>query len=205
MAQISRRLVSRASGLISFEKLAEKFAGSVAVISDGRTWTYEELDERANQFARLLIEHGVKPGDRIGLLLDRSAETYITLLAVMKAGAAYVPLATAFPEDRMALIIDDAGVKLVISLRAYSARVEQMPVPHLLIDACSAEISQHSKARLISQQEPPILMRFATSFTRPGRPGDQRAWPFAIKASATSCVSQQFLMVTSLMTVSITA
>nr|WP_191907233.1 Pls/PosA family non-ribosomal peptide synthetase [[Ochrobactrum] quorumnocens] len=133
---------------IFFERLAEKFAGSVAVISDGRSWTYKELDERANQFARLLIEHGVKPGDRIGLLLDRSAETYITLLAVMKAGAAYVPLATAFPEDRMALIIDDAGVKLVISLRAYLARVEQMPVPHILIDACAAEISQHSSARL---------------------------------------------------------
>lgn len=127
--QILHRRASWASGLISFEKLAEKFAGSVAVISDGRSWTYKELDERANQFARLLIEHGVKPGDRIGLLLDRSAETYVTLLAVMKAGAAYVPLATAFPEDRMALIIDDAGVRLVISLRAYSARVEQMPVP----------------------------------------------------------------------------
>ncbi len=89
----------------------------------------------------------MKPGDRIGLLFDRSAETYIILLAVMKVGAAYVPLATAFPEDRTALIIDDAAVKLVISLRAYLARGEQMLVPHILIDACATEISQHSNAR----------------------------------------------------------
>ncbi len=98
-----------------FEQLADQYRSSIAVISDGDSLTYQDLDERSNQFARLLQDRGVAPGDRIGLLLDRSAETYITLLAVMKAGAAYVPLATAFPEDRMALIIEDANVKLVIS------------------------------------------------------------------------------------------
>lgn len=66
----------------------------------------------------------------------------------MKAGAAYVPLATAFPEDRMALIIEDANVRLVISLEAYTARVEQMPVPHVLIDGAGAEISRQSVAPL---------------------------------------------------------
>lgn len=131
-----------------FEELADRFSDSVAVVSDGRNWTYRELDNRANQFARLLIERGVRPGDRIGLLLDRSADTYIALLAVMKAGAAYVPLATAFPEDRMALIIEDANVRLVISLEAYTARVEQMPVPHVLIDGAGAEISRQSVAPL---------------------------------------------------------
>lgn len=131
-----------------FEELADKYTDTCAVIADGRSWTYEELDERSNQFARLLIERGVQPGDRIGLLLDRSADTYIALLAVMKAGAAYVPLATAFPDDRMALIIEDAKVKLVISIHAYSMRVDTMPVPHLLVDNCSVEISQYSSARL---------------------------------------------------------
>jgi non-ribosomal peptide synthetase-like protein len=130
-----------------FEQLADQYRSSIAVISDGESLTYQDLDERSNQFARLLQDRGVAPGDRIGLLLDRSAETYITLLAVMKAGAAYVPLATAFPEDRMALIIEDANVKLVISLRAYADRVEKMPVPHVLIDDCAAAIAEQSKAR----------------------------------------------------------
>ncbi|MDA4631035.1 AMP-binding protein, partial [Escherichia coli] len=88
-----------------FEELAQTYDASPAVISEGRVWTYRELNRRANQFARLLADRGVQPGDRVGLLLDRSAETYVALLAVMKAGAAFVPLATAFPEERMKLII----------------------------------------------------------------------------------------------------
>ena len=129
---------------IFFEQLAGKFATSPAVISDGRVWTYRELDKRANQFARLLVDRGVKPGDRVGLLLDRSAETYVALLAVMKAGAAFVPLATAFPEERMTLIIDDASVKLIVTIAAYSSRAEGLPVPYVLVDGPSAEIGKKS-------------------------------------------------------------
>ncbi|RVA59120.1 amino acid adenylation domain-containing protein, partial [Mesorhizobium sp. M7A.F.Ca.CA.001.08.1.1] len=131
-----------------FEQLAEMFAALPAVISDGRVWTYRELDRRANQFARLLVKRGVRPGDRIGLILDRSAETYVALLAVMKAGAAFVPLATAFPEERMALIIEDAGVSLIVTIAAYASRAGQLPVPHLLIDSTAAEISRQSDAPL---------------------------------------------------------
>lgn len=131
-----------------FEQLADMFAALPAVISDGRVWTYRELDSRANQFARLLVKRGVRPGDRVGLILDRSAETYVALLAVMKAGAAFVPLATAFPEERMALIIEDAGVSLIVTIAAYASRAGQLPVPHLLIDSTAAEISRQSDAPL---------------------------------------------------------
>ncbi|MBZ3694136.1 Pls/PosA family non-ribosomal peptide synthetase [Phyllobacterium calauticae] len=124
-----------------FEELAQTYDASPAVISVGRVWTYRELNRRANQFARLLADRGVQPGDRVGLLLDRSAETYVALLAVMKAGAAFVPLATAFPEERMKLIIEDANVGLIITIAAYSSRVEQLPVPHVLIDGAAAEIT----------------------------------------------------------------
>ena len=105
-----------------FAKLAETFALSPAVISKGRVWSYCELDKRANQFARLLIDRGVRPGERVGLLLDRTAETYVALLAVMKAGATFVPLATAFPEERMMLIIEDANLSLIVTISDYSAR-----------------------------------------------------------------------------------
>ncbi|RVA16174.1 peptide synthetase, partial [Mesorhizobium sp. M7D.F.Ca.US.004.03.1.1] len=134
-----------------FEELAQTFAALPAVISDGRVWTYQELDSRANQFARLLVKRGVRPGHRVGLILDRSAETYVALLAVMKAGAAFVPLATAFPEERMALIIEDAGVSLIVTIAAYASRAGQLPVPHLLIDSAAAEISKQSDAPLKPQ------------------------------------------------------
>ncbi|RVA69379.1 Pls/PosA family non-ribosomal peptide synthetase, partial [Mesorhizobium sp. M7A.F.Ca.CA.001.11.2.1] len=74
--------------------------------------------------------------------------TYVALLAVMKAGAAFVPLATAFPEERMALIIEDAGVSLIVTIAAYASRAGQLPVPHLLIDSTAAEISRQSDAPL---------------------------------------------------------
>ncbi|RVC62566.1 peptide synthetase, partial [Mesorhizobium sp. M00.F.Ca.ET.038.03.1.1] len=124
-----------------FADLASRFDAAPAVISGGRRWSYRELNSRANQFAHLLIERGVKPGDRIGLLLDRSAETYIAVLAVMKAGAAFVPLATAFPEDRMVMIIEDANVTMVISVSGYAARVARLPVPHISIDSAESEIA----------------------------------------------------------------
>ncbi|BCP52258.1 peptide synthetase [Kaistia sp. 32K] len=127
-----------------FAGLASQFDVAPAVISGGRVWSYREMDTCANQFARLLIERGVKAGDRIGLLLDRSAETYIAVLAVMKAGAAFVPLATAFPEDRMIMIIEDAGISMVISVSDYAARVARLPVPHISIDAARSEIELKS-------------------------------------------------------------
>ncbi|WP_168595984.1 Pls/PosA family non-ribosomal peptide synthetase [Rhizobium sp. SG570] len=133
---------------IVFEQLAERFGSLPAVISDGRAWTYQEINKRANQFARLLMDKGVRPGQRVGLLVDRSAETYIALLGVMRAGAAFVPLAAAFPEERMALIIEDADVELVVTIDAYSSRAKQLSVPFVLIDAADAEITARSDAPL---------------------------------------------------------
>ncbi|MFA6157404.1 amino acid adenylation domain-containing protein, partial [Mesorhizobium sp.] len=137
-----------------FEQLAQTFAALPAVISEGRAWTYQELDRRANQFARLLGKRGVRPGHRVGLILDRSAETYVALLGVIKAGAAFVPLATAFPRERMELIIDDAGVSMIVTIAAYASRAGQLAVPHLLIDSAAAEISAQSDAPLKPHKAP---------------------------------------------------
>jgi len=124
-----------------FGDLASRFDAAPAVISGGKPWAYRELNNPANQFANLLFEPGVKPGDPDGLLLDRSARAYIAGLAAIKAGAAFVPLATAFPEDRMIMIIEDANVTLVISVSGYAARVARLPVPHISIDSAESEIA----------------------------------------------------------------
>lgn len=131
-----------------FEALAETHGSSTAVIDNGRVWTYRELDSQANRFARLLVERGVAPGDRVALLLDRSTETYIAILAVMKAGAAFVPLASAFPEERMAVIIEDADVTLVVTTRVYAERVGPLAVPYVVIDNNCGEIAARSDVPL---------------------------------------------------------
>ncbi|MBG0567780.1 non-ribosomal peptide synthetase [Actinoplanes aureus] len=80
----------------------------------GGVLTYRELDERANRLARHLIAEGAGPETFVGLLMDRSPEAVVALLAVVKAGAAYVPLDPAHPAERIEYVLDDAGVELVL-------------------------------------------------------------------------------------------
>jgi non-ribosomal peptide synthetase-like protein len=90
-------------------------ADHLAVDAGDMTLTYTELDSRANQLARFLVRRGVRPGDRIGLLFDEATDSYIGMLAVLKAHAAYVPLDAAFPADRLAFIAADARLRLVLT------------------------------------------------------------------------------------------
>ena len=90
-------------------------AGRLAADAGDITLTYRELDARANQLARFLVRRGVQPGDRIGLLFDRAVDSYVAMLAVLKAHAAYVPLDAAFPADRLAFITADAALRLVLT------------------------------------------------------------------------------------------
>jgi non-ribosomal peptide synthetase-like protein len=85
--------------------------------------TYDALDRRANQLARYLRLRGARPGDRVALLFDQAVHSYIGMLAVLKINAAYVPLDVGFPSDRMAYIISDAGVNLVLSLSDVTEKV----------------------------------------------------------------------------------
>ncbi|MGW3961739.1 non-ribosomal peptide synthase/polyketide synthase [Amycolatopsis sp. NPDC005003] len=86
-----------------------------AVLDGDRTLTYAELDERANHLARQLAELGVATEDRIGLLLEPSVEHVVAELAVLKAGAAYVPLDTRAPHERLRAVLAEAGVSVVVS------------------------------------------------------------------------------------------
>ncbi|WP_081615328.1 Pls/PosA family non-ribosomal peptide synthetase [Rhizobium freirei] len=153
-----------------FETLADVHGPSPAVIDSGRVWTYREMDAQANRFARLIIERGVKPGDRVALLLDRSADTYIAILAVMKAGAAFVPLAPAFPEERMALIVEDAGVSFVITVPHYATRAAGLSVPHIVIDGSYSDAASYADTPLdIAATDDDICYILYTSGTT-GRP-----------------------------------
>jgi amino acid adenylation domain-containing protein len=100
-----------------FEEYAATQPAAPAVISDTSKWTYGDLDRYANSLARRLIGEGVRPGDRVGIYMERSAQSVATVLAVWKAGAAYVPLDTDSPAGRRRLILTDAGVTVVLAQR----------------------------------------------------------------------------------------
>lgn len=82
---------------------------AVALSCGGSAWTYRELDEASNRLARLLVERGVSTGSCVALLAERSPHAIVAILAVLKAGAAYLPLDPRMPVERLTFIVDDAA------------------------------------------------------------------------------------------------
>jgi amino acid adenylation domain-containing protein len=80
--------------------------------------TYRELDARANRLARHLLAAGVRPGELVGLCFERSPELVVALLAVLKAGAAYLPLDPSYPAERLAFALADSAVRIVLAVSA---------------------------------------------------------------------------------------
>lgn len=97
-----------------FESQVIKNPRAQAFLFENDALSFEELNCRANQLAHVLKDIGVKRGMRVGVSMRRSLELPIALLAILKAGAAYVTLDTTYPEDRLAYIVSDAGIKLLI-------------------------------------------------------------------------------------------
>src|SRR6185437_3330621 len=87
---------------------------AIAVVYEGRQYTYREINEQANRLAHWLIEQGIGSEDRVAVLLDKSPELVITALGVLKSGAVYLPVDPTYPEDRLSYILDDAEAKLVL-------------------------------------------------------------------------------------------
>jgi amino acid adenylation domain-containing protein len=98
-----------------FEKSVSRDPGHIALISDAGQYTYSELNDRANKLAGILQQNNIGNGDFVGILLRRSPELIITLLALFKTGAAYVPLNLTDPEGRIHSILDTAGIKFLIT------------------------------------------------------------------------------------------
>ena len=92
-----------------FEEQAERTPDATAVVFEGRPLTYGELNARANRLARHLRGLGLGSDARVGVLLERSLEMVVALLAVLKAGAAYVPIDPEYPRERVAFMLADAS------------------------------------------------------------------------------------------------
>lgn len=118
-----------------FEAQVEWAPDAMAVVFEGRTLTYAALNARANRLAHRLIGQGVKPGDRVATFLDRSIELIMAQLAILKAGAAYVPLDPHAPAARHAWILEDSAARLLITGAATAyAFTPSVPVLRLAAD-----------------------------------------------------------------------
>ncbi|ERT14647.1 hypothetical protein O185_02615, partial [Photorhabdus temperata J3] len=97
-----------------FEQRVAIEPDAAALVFNDTTLTYAELNDRANKLAYILISQGIRPDDRVAICADRSPEMVIGLLAVLKAGGAYIPLEPASPQERLDCIIQDAAPRLVL-------------------------------------------------------------------------------------------
>lgn len=97
------------------EAQARKSPDAIAVEHDGRRLTYQQLNARANQLARFLVNQGIRPGRIVGVCVDRGFEMLISILGILKAGGAYLPLDPSYPCARLRQMLDDAAPHLLIT------------------------------------------------------------------------------------------
>lgn len=113
---------------------------NVAITFEEETLTYSELNQKANQLAFFLKNMGVGPGARVGVYLDRCAEIVPVLLAVFKAGAAYVPLDPDFPRERIAYMLDHSSAAVVLTKTTLESNLPDCKTNILCIDEQKEEI-----------------------------------------------------------------
>ena len=107
-----------------FAEHVHRTPDAVALVYGERSWTYRELDESSNRLAHLLVGHGAGPGQSVALLLERSAQAVIAILAVLKTGAAYLPIDSAAPPARVEFMLEDAAPIAAITTSGLADRLD---------------------------------------------------------------------------------
>ncbi|MEU3748967.1 MULTISPECIES: non-ribosomal peptide synthetase [Streptomyces] len=132
---VAPREVPELSWPAAFERQVRRRPDATAVVCEDRELTYAELNASANRLARLLAARGVGAEDVVGVALPRSPELVVAVLAVMKAGAAYLPLDADHPRDRIAYMLADAGARTVLTVRELAGELPGAgDAAHLLLD-----------------------------------------------------------------------
>lgn len=129
-----------------FERQVERTPEAIAVQHENRSVTYAELNSRANQLAHYLKEVGVERENLVGICIERSIEMLVSVLATLKAGGAYVPLDPTYPANRLNFMLNDSGVKVLLTREGllqvpleYSGAIVRIDEEAALINACSAD------------------------------------------------------------------
>ncbi|HET8842872.1 MAG TPA: amino acid adenylation domain-containing protein, partial [Ktedonobacteraceae bacterium] len=132
------------SALQLFEAQAQRVPDTVALTCEESQLTYAALEQRANQMAHYLCARGVGPEVPVGILVERSLEMVIGLLAALKAGGAYVPMDPSYPVERLAFMISDSGMPILLTQQDLISSVSSASVELVCIDEIWPQIGQAS-------------------------------------------------------------
>lgn len=127
-----------------FSETSRQFPDKIGLRFDRQTRTYKQMNQEANQLSALLIGQGVRPNDIVALAVPRSAEMVIALLAIMKTGAAYLPLDPLYPRDRIRFMLEDSSAKLIITSQSYKGNFVS-GAKELLIEEAWERLEEFSK------------------------------------------------------------
>ncbi|MDF2723024.1 MAG: diguanylate cyclase, partial [Paenibacillus sp.] len=157
------RLVPPARTVDLFEAQALRSPNGIAVVHEADAVSYAELNARANRLARFLIARGAGPQRVVAIAVPRSAEMVVSMLAVHKTGAAYLPLDIDFPADRIAYMVEDAQALMTLTTAEVAAKLpppesaaaRQAPI-QLDDPAVQAELSGHAALNVTGQERPGV-------------------------------------------------
>jgi natural product biosynthesis luciferase-like monooxygenase protein/amino acid adenylation domain-containing protein/non-ribosomal peptide synthase protein (TIGR01720 family)/FkbM family methyltransferase len=153
-----------------FAMQARRTPQAVAVSWEGRDLSYAELDQRSNRLARYLKTRGAGPGRLVALCLERSADMAVAILAVLKTGAAFLPLDPAQPPERTAFMLADAAAALVVTQRALRAGLPDCAAPVVSLDSEAEAIDRLGGDRLKRESSPAGLAYTIYTSGSTGRP-----------------------------------
>lgn len=153
-----------------FERQVDRTPNAIAVQFDDDALTYNELDARSNQLARVLMRHGIGPESRVGIYLERSLELMVALFGILKAGAAYVPLDPDYPHERLANMLEDAGIAVLVTNQALADGVPAGSSAVLHIEPAGRGLEEESPARLNVAVHPKSLAYVIFTSGSTGRP-----------------------------------
>jgi amino acid adenylation domain-containing protein/FkbM family methyltransferase len=126
------------------EEQAQQTPNEVAVVCRAQSLTYADLDRRANQLAHRLLELGVGPDVQVGLFVERSLEMVVGLLGILKAGGAYVPLDPSFPPHRLAYMVGDSRMTVLLTHHDLAATLPDPPPMIVRLDSDWSDMSRQS-------------------------------------------------------------
>jgi amino acid adenylation domain-containing protein len=117
-----------------FEQQVERTPDAIAIVGGNSSLTYFELNEKANQLAHFLQKTGVTSGDRVAVCLNRSLEVIVSLIGILKTGAAYVPVDPSYPPSRLAFLIQDSQAKVLLTQRSIASELPAVATNVIVLD-----------------------------------------------------------------------
>lgn len=152
------------------EEWAHRSPDSIALVFGEQSLTYRELNARANQMARHLQTFGVGPETLVGVFLERSIEMIVAILGILKAGGAYLPLDPGYPANRLAYMVEDSAVPVIIAQETLESRMPSVWAQIIFIESAWPEIAGQADDDLAAVTSPDNLAYVIYTSGSTGKP-----------------------------------